>query len=167
MPANKRTQVIKPSPVNGTFFCNGEQFVLPKENRATLETRIINHVRILDSVTTTAGRELIKAALKANKHTIHIGLDPYGGSDRDVGETSDHPMSPNYRYSGHDIRKLEPLLITDRTILECTATLSYGDGGISVDSDDDVESALDVIIENYRESELHHYFSLLFHKTHL
>ena len=158
MPANKRTQVIKPSPANGALFCNGEPFVLPNENRTTLETRIINHVRILDSVTLTLGRKLIKAALKANMLTIHIGLDPFGDSHTDARETSEHPLSPNYRYIGHDIRKLEPLLITDHTILECTATLSYGDGGMSVDSDDDVESAMDVILENYREPELHLYF---------
>ena len=158
MPANKRTQVIKPSPANGALFCNGLPFVLPNENRTTLETRIINHVRILDSVTLTLGRKLIKAALKANMLTIHIGLDPFGDSHTDARETSEHPLSPNYRYSGHDIRKLEPLLITDHTILECTATLSYGDGGMSVDSDDDVESAMDVILANYREPELHLYF---------
>ena len=95
MPANKRTQVIKPSPTNGAFFCNGEPFVLPNENRTTLETRIINHVRILDNVTLTVGRKLIKAALKANMLTIHIGLDPFGDSHTDAREASEHPLSPN------------------------------------------------------------------------
>jgi hypothetical protein len=53
---------------------------------------------------------------------------------------------------------LEPLLLSDHTILVCTATLSYGDGGVTVEDNDDAESALDIIMENYREPELILYF---------
>ena len=99
MPAKQKTQVIKPSPANGTFFCNGEPFQLPKENRATLETRIINHIRILDSVTLTVGRKLLKTALKTNTLKIQIGMEPCcrcGCFEVDVKETADHPLSPKY-----------------------------------------------------------------------
>ncbi len=160
MPAKRKRQV-KPTPVNGSFFCNSAPLQLPTETRATLENRIINHIRILDSVTLALGRKLIEAALKANKLTMQIGLEPHCRSDSaDIKETADHPLSPNYRYSGHDVRKLEPMLMNDHAMLDCTATLSYGDGGVSVETDD-VERALDIISENYREPELVLYFNLM------
>jgi hypothetical protein len=50
------------------------------------------------------------------------------------------------------------MLINDQTILECTATLSYGDGGMSIENNDDAETALDIIAQNHREPELTLYF---------
>ena len=153
---------LKPS-VGGTFFCDGKPFALlakdaygAVETRAALETRIVNHIRILDSVTLTVGRRLIKTAIKSNRLAINIGVNPYD-SEEDH-ESSHHPLSPQYRYNGKDIRKLEPLLVNDHTMLECTATLCYGDGGMSVENNDDAESALDIINENYREPVLVLYF---------
>ncbi len=107
-------------------------------------------------ITLTAGRKLIKAALKNNQLSINIGLNPYDSEEE--RESSHHPMSPQYKYCGKDVRKLEPLLITDHTMLECTATLSYGDGGMSIDTCDDVRSAIDILTENYREPMLILYF---------
>ncbi len=71
-----------------------------------------------------------------------------------VKESGDHPVSPKCYYHGADIRKLEPMLINDRIILVCTATLSYGDGGKSVETDDDAETALNILIDKYRDPEL-------------
>ena len=167
MPASKKTQVkIKPSAVDGAFFCDGKPFTLPtKETRATIENRIINRIRIIgdddeavsSGITLTVGRKLIKAALKNNQLSINIGTNPYD-SEEEEKESSHHPLSPQYKYCGKDIRKLEPLLITDHTMLECTATLSYGDGGMSIDTNDDIQSAIDILTENYREPELILYF---------
>ena len=167
MPASKKTQVkIKPSAVDGSFFCDGKPFTLPtKETRATIENRIINRIRIIgddeetsgtSGITLTVGRKLIKAALKNNQLSINVGTNPYDSEDEH--ESSHHPLSPQYKYCGTDIRKLEPLLITDHTMLECTATLSYGDGGMSVETKDDVQSALDILNDNYREPQLILYF---------
>ena len=164
MPAKAKTQ-IKPSAVDGSFFCDGKPFVMPKETRTTIENRIINRLRITgddeetsgtSGITLTMGRKLIKAALKNNQLSINIGTNPYDSEDEH--ESSHHPLSPQYKYCGKDIRKLEPLLITDHTMLECTATLSYGDGGMSIDTNDDIQSAIDILTENYREPELILYF---------
>jgi hypothetical protein len=170
MAARRKNQVSKTSPTSEKLFGNGALFVFPKESRAALETRIINHIRILDNVTLTVGRKLITAALKANKLKIQIGLETCrrcgsfevqcecGGERVHPSDYGDHPRTPNDFYEGDDIRKLEPLLQSDHTILECTATLSYGDGGVTVEDNDDAESALDIIMENYREPELILYF---------
>jgi hypothetical protein len=163
MPASKKTQV-KPSAVDGAFYCDGKPFTLPtKETRVTIENRIINRIRIMgddeetsSGITLTVGRKLIKAALKNNQLSINIGTNPYDSEEE--RESSHHPLSPQYKYCGNDIRKLEPLLITDHTMLECTATLSYGDGGMSVDTNDDVQSAIDILTDNYREPMLILYF---------
>ena len=138
---------------------------MPKETRATIESRIINRIRIMGDddealnaigITLTAGRKLIKAALKNNQLSINIGTNPYDSEDEH--ESSHHPLSPQYKYCGKDVRKLEPLLITDNTMLECTATLSYGDGGMSIETNDDVQSTIDILTENYREPMLILYF---------
>ena len=164
MPASKKTQV-KPSAIDGSFYCDGKPFSLPtKETRATIESRIINRLRIIgdddeavsSGITLTAGRKLIKAALKNNQLSINVGTNPYDSEEE--RESSHHPLSPQYKYCGMDIRKLEPLLITDHTMLECTATLSYGDGGMSVETNDDVQGAIDILIDNYREPQLILYF---------
>ena len=156
MPVKKRTQ-IKASPTDGSFFCDGKPFALPtKESRTSLEARITNRIRIMDNVTLTIGRKLTKTALKNDQLAINIGINPY--SSEEECESSHHPLSPQYRYSGKDIRKLEQLLINDHNMIECTATLSYGDGGMSVDTDDDAESAIDILRNNYREPELILYF---------
>ena len=168
MPASKKTR-IKPSAVDGAFFCDGKPFTLPtKETRATIENRIINRIRIIgdddetsgtvgaSGITLTVGRKLIKAALKNNQLSINVGTNPYDSEEE--RESSHHPLSPQYKYCGMDIRKLEPLLITDHTMLECTATLSYGDGGMSVETNDDVQSAIDILSDNYREPQLILYF---------
>ena len=166
MPASKKTQVKpKPSAVDGSFYCDGKPFTLPtKETRATIENRIINRIRIIgdddeavsSGITLTVGRKLIKAALKNNQLSINIGTNPYDSEEE--RESSHHPLSPQYKYCGNDIRKLEPLLITDHTMLECTATLSYGDGGMSIETNDDVQSAIDILTDNYREPQLILYF---------
>ena len=166
MPASKKTQVKpKPSEIDGSFYCNGEPFVMPRETRTSIENRIINRIRIMgddeetlnaSSITLTTGRKLIKAALKNNQLSINIGTNPYDNEDEH--ESSHHPLSPQYKYCGKDIRKPEPLLITDHTMLECTATLSYGDGGMSNDTNDDIQSAIDILTENYREPMLILYF---------
>ena len=83
-------------------------------------------------------------------------IDPYDSEDEH--ESSHHPLSPQYKYCGEDVRKLKPLLITDHTMLECTATLSYGDGGMSIDTNDDIQSAIDILTDNYREPMLILYF---------
>jgi hypothetical protein len=58
------------------------------------------------------------------------------------------------------------MLINDRTMLECAAILSHGDGGAIIANDDDVvESALDALNENYRDPAT--MFNLLFHQTQL
>jgi hypothetical protein len=166
MPAKRNIQVKpKPSAIDGSFYCNGEPFVMPKETRTSLENRIINRIRIIgddeeasgtSGITLTMGRKLIKAALKNNQLSINIGSNPYDSEDEH--ESSHHPLSPQYKYCGKDVRKLEPLLITDHTMLECTATLSYGDGGMSIETNDDVQSAIDILTDNYREPEFILYF---------
>ena len=185
MPAKRNIQV-KPSAVDGSFYCpypaglgpkgDGKPFVMPKDTRATIESRIINRIRIMgddeealnaigkgdalasgtSGITLTTGRKLIKAALKNNQLSINIGSNPYDSEDEH--ESSHHPLSPQYKYCGKDVRKLEPLLITDHTMLKCTATLSYGDGGMSIDTNDDIQSAIDILTENYREPMLVLYF---------
>ena len=155
MPAKRNIQV-KQSAVDGSFYCDGKPFVMPKETRTSLESRIINRLRIMDNITLTMTRKLIRTALKNNQLSINVGTNPYDSEEE--RESSHHPMSPQYKYCGKDIRKLEPLLITDHTMLECTATLSYGDGGMSIDTNDDVQSAIDILTENYREPELILYF---------
>jgi hypothetical protein len=59
MAARRKNQVSKTSPTREKLFGNGALLVFPKESRAALETRIINHIRILDNVTLTVGRKLI------------------------------------------------------------------------------------------------------------
>ena len=81
-----------------------------------------------------------------------------GGEKVPASDYDSHSRTPNDYYAGDDIRKLEPLLLSDHTILECTATLCYGDGGVCVENNDDAESALNIINENYREPEIILYF---------
>ena len=95
--------------------------------------------------------------IKSNVLTMQIGMEPCckcGCPYENIKESGHHPLSPQYFYYGADIRKLEPMLINDRTMLECAATLSYGDGGMSIENNDDAESALDIIAQNHREPEL-------------
>ena len=161
MPAKRQPNVQTQTSVNTTFYINGVPSELPKETRVAVETRVINHLRILDDVTLTVARKLIRAAMKANVLTIQIGMEPCCKCRcpyENVKESGHHPLSPQYFYYGADIRKLEPMLINDQTILECTATLSYGDGGVSVENNDDAENALDIIAQNHREPELTLYF---------
>ncbi len=120
MPAKRNTQV-KPNAIDGSFFCNGKPLVLPKENRATLENHIINRIRIMDNITLTSGLKLLRTALKNNKLSVNVGTNL--SDSKEEHESSHHPLSPQYKYCGTDIRKLEPLLITDNTMLECTAPL--------------------------------------------
>ena len=170
MPARKSS--IKVTSETAPLTCNGAPvYLTPAKKPAkqqSPEDYIINHIKIEPSVTLTWTRKLIKAAVKHKKLSIQIGMDPTperyyneeepSGPAEPITESSHHPLSPRYYYCGADLRKLEPRLLDNLTMLQCTATLSYGEGGMSVDDNDDAESALDIIKENYREPELTLYF---------
>ena len=53
MPAKRQPNVQTQTSVNTTFYINGVPSELPKETRVAVETRVINHIRILDDVTLT------------------------------------------------------------------------------------------------------------------
>ncbi len=157
MPAKRQPLVQTQTSVNTTFFINGVPSALPKETRVAVETRVINHLRIIDDLILTVARKLARAAMNANVLKIKIGMEPCckcGCPYENVNESGHHPSSPQYFYYGADIRKLEPMLINERIILERTATLSYGEGGMSVENNDDAENAMDIITQNHREPEL-------------
>ncbi len=79
------------------------------------EQPIINRVRVLNDVTLTPGRKLLKAALKAQRLSIHIGFAPnhlhIGEGSPTEGESDTHPLSPRYYYYGR-VQKLSPALLT-------------------------------------------------------
>ena len=133
---------LKPS-VTGTFSYNGVPFTLPCDEKTT-EKDIVNHIRISPNVTLSCTRKLINAALRAKCLDITIGLPP----PKAYTQTA---ANPNYFYEGSDILQLEPMLANNHTMLECTATLCWGDGGQAIEEDSDVEHAMQVIRDNYRE----------------
>ena len=61
MPAKRQPNIQTQTSVNTTFYINGVPSELPKETRVAVETRVINHLRILDDVTLTVARKLIRA----------------------------------------------------------------------------------------------------------
>ena len=124
---------------------------------------VINRIRILESVTLTAGRKLIKAALKAKRLKIQIGMEPSSMGEEEAvqaneHESTDHPASPTYYYYGADVRNLEHKLINEHCMLNCCAILSYGDGGMTVVDDEDAANALQIIQDTYRKPQLILYF---------
>ena len=156
MPAKRNTQKIT---TDGLFFSKPLVGVLGttdvRETRTMTETRVINRIRVMgdDSAsgpTVAVGRKLIRTALKGNMLSINVGSNPFDSEDEH--ESKHQPSSPQYKYCGKDIRKLS-ILLTDK-MLECTATLSYGDGGMSTETDEDCESAVNILLDNYREPSL-------------
>jgi len=150
---SKQTTAQKPRPkpsVTGTFSYNGVPFTLPCDEKTT-EKDIVNHIRISPNVTLSYTRKLINAALRAKCLDITIGLPP----QKTYAQTA---ANPNYYYEGSDIMQLEPMLADKRTMLECTATLCWGDGRQSIEEDSDVENAIQVIQDNYREPSLSLFF---------
>ena len=140
---------IKPS-VTGTFSRNGAPFTFPCDEKTT-EKYIVNHIRISPNITLSYTRKLINAALRAKCLDITIGLPP----QKPYTQTA---ANPNYYYEGSDIAQLEPMLADKHTVLECTATLCWGDGGQAIEEDSDVEHAMRVIQDNYRDSCLSVFF---------
>ncbi len=148
---------VKPSAAALTALSSGRS-QLPKLQTTT--DQIINRIRVLNDVTLSPGRKLLKAALKANRLELYIGvapLLPYLTQSEET-ETNDAPLSPTYYYHGKDIDKLEHRLVNNHRMLECTATLSYGDGGFNVSDDEEAAYALSLIKDNYRDPTLILYF---------
>ena len=125
----------------------------PVNHREWTENDIVNHIRIGQDVTLTPVRKLIKAALRNKCLELVIGIPP--GSPRGEDE---NPLAPTYFYEGPDVMKLEPLLTSRNKLLNCSATLCYGDGGNSVETDEEAAHAYKVIEDNYREPSLCLYF---------
>ena len=125
----------------------------PRFGRNYTENEIVNRIRIADEVTLTSARKLLKAAIRKKCISVVVGVPP--GSPRGEDE---HPLSPNFFYDGPDVNMLEHLLIAPHTMLNCSATICYGDGGQEIESDEDAEEALKIILENYREPQLCLYF---------
>ena len=126
----------------------------------TTEQHITNRIRISNNVSLNVGRKLLKAALKANKLSLHIGVEPETSDTEQAEAESDeqNPFSPNYYYYGRDINKLKQLLVSNHIMLNCSATVSYGDGGYDISNDEEAEYALSLIKDDYREPELILYF---------
>ena len=112
----------------------------PVYRHAWTEREIVNHVRLGKYVTLGPLRKLIHAALLNKCLRITIGIPP--GSPRGEEEDSKNPI---YFYEGPDIMKLAPLLTTRKTLLDCTATLAYDGGGLSVETETEAIHAFFVI----------------------
>ena len=157
MPPKRTTaqKHLKPS-VTGNFSYNGAPFTFPgppcDEVQLTAQD-IVNHIRICPNVTLSRTRKLINAALQAKCLDVTIGLPPPKASVQTAA-------NPTYYYEGNNIMELEPMLVNKRTMLECTATLCWGDGGQAIDDDGDVEHEIQVIQDNYREPSLSIFFEL-------
>ena len=114
---------------------------------------VVNSVRIGTLVSIGLVRKMIKAAIRNKSLSIVIGIPP--GSPRGEDECS---RNPTYFYEGGDIMKLEPLLVTPDTTLECSACICYGDGGVGIESDEQAAHAIQVILGKHREPMLCLYF---------
>ena len=126
-----------------------------KPNTPSLtEDAIINRIRFENGLPLALVRKLIKTAHKMKALEIHIGIN---GSENQV-ESPLHPSNPRYFYNGRDINKLEHFILNSKSVLNCSATLSYGDGGMSLEDEADVENAIQILTDNYREPELILYF---------
>ena len=111
---------------------------------------LLRRVSLGYGVSLSATRKLLQTAFRTKHLSIHIGIPP--GSPRGEDEP-DH--SPCFYYEGTDITKLSEL---GEKTAEASATLVYGDGGMEICSDDDVEEALRILEDNYREPDLILYF---------
>lgn len=111
---------------------------------------LLRRVSLDNGVSLSASRKLLRTAFRTKHLSIQIGIPP--GSPRGEDEP-DH--SPYFHYEGTDITKLREL---SENSLNASATLVYGDGGMEISNDDDVEEALRILEDNYREPELILYF---------
>ena len=118
------------------------------------EETVINSIRFENGIPTALVRKLMKTAHNMHALDIHIGVN---GSENEV-ESVLHPSNPRYFYNGRDIKKLEHFVFDSKSVLNCSATLSYGDGGTSLEDADDIENAIQILSENYRDASLILYF---------
>ena len=136
-----------------TFFTtDGAPFKLPVAEKRPTEKDIINHIRICPSVTLSPTRKLINAAIRANCLHITIGLPP--GSPK-LDETV---VAPNFYYKGNDIMQLEPLLFTEHTMLNCTASVCIGDDCHDVENDEEAQGAIALLHLSEGQPSLRLYF---------
>jgi hypothetical protein len=131
----------------------------PPPKQLTPEEYIAKHITLEPPVTRTVARKLIETAIDNGMIKFQIGMEPNTGDEEDeITETRDHPLSPKYYYYGSDIKKLSPRLLNQKTILKASATISYGDGGMSIESDEDAYQSIEILKDNYREPVLILYF---------
>ena len=127
--------------------------LLPTSVPKVTEKDIIEQIRIGKFTDAKQTRKLIMTAFRNKSLYLCIGIPP--GSPRG----HDEPItSPDYFYEGDDLLQLEHLLLTPDTILDGSATLVYGDGGNSIESNEEAAHACNVIQEKYREPILYLHF---------
>jgi hypothetical protein len=126
---------------------------LPSSGPKFHEKDILAQIRVSKFIDAKQTRKLIMSAFRNKCLYLCIGIPP--GSPR--GEDED-TKSPDYFYEGDDLMELEYMLETPNTILECSATLIYGDGGISVETDEHAAHAYKIIEDKYREPTLYLHF---------
>ena len=117
-----------------------------------MEKNIVRHIRICPSVTLSPARKLVNAAIRANCLHITIGVPP--GSPK----PDESAAAPNYYYKGNDIMQLEPLLVTEHTTLNCTASVCFGDDCHDVENDEEAQGALELLLLSEGQPNLRLYF---------
>ena len=135
-----------------TFFTNGAPAALPVVEKRPTEKDIVNHIRICPSVTLSPTRKLINAAIRANCLHITIGVPP--GSPR----PDESAVAPNFYYKGNDIMQLEPLMFTEHTMLNCTASVCIGDDCHDVENDEEAQGAIALLHLSEGQPSLRLYF---------
>ena len=151
-PKTQKMHRIRASHVTTAFTTNGHPFELPAVEKRPTEKDIVNHIRICPGVTLSPTRKLINAALRANCLHITIGVPP--GSPR----PDESVVAPNYYYKGSDIMHLEPLLFTEHTMLNCTASVCFGDDCRDIENDEEAKAALSLLLLSEGQPNLRLYF---------
>jgi len=128
---------------------------LPVFNPKLTREDIIKRIRIGKFIDAKQTHKLITAAIRNDVLKVAIGIPP--GSPRGENPCKD-TLNPDYWYEGDDLMELEEFVLKPDTILECSATLAYGDGGSSIESIEEVAHAYKVIQEKYREPTLFLHF---------
>ena len=151
-PKTQKMHRIRASHVTTAFTTNGPPFALPAVEKRPTEKDIVNHIRICPSVTLSPARKLINAAIRANCLHITIGVPP--GSPK----TDESAVAPNFYYKGNDIMQLEPLLFTEHTMLNCTASVCMGDDCHDVENDEEAQGAIALLHLSEGQPSLRLYF---------
>jgi len=117
---------------------------------APTDDAIINRIRMGNGIPNHLVRILIKTAHRKKQLEIHIGIN---GNQNEI-DANMHPSNPMYCYNGRDIKKLKYLIVNNKTVLSCSATLCYGDGGMSIETEDDIKQSIEILTDDYREPKL-------------